>query len=142
MSYKHILVAVDLSVEGRLLLEKAVSLARRLDADLSLFYDEAASQREHTRTIFDPRYAVTNKVREEADSQEHLKELQDNANYPIRSSVVGNGHLPEEIERAVKELNVDLVVCGHHHSFWHQLTSSAKKLLKSIPVDLLIIPLK
>ena len=143
MSYKHILVMVDLSVESRLLLEKTVSLARNLDAKLSLFYDGELYHEEYTSTVFDPRYhAMFYKVSEDDTPQEHLKELLDNVGYPIQDTFVGSGNLIEEIERAIKELNVDLVVCGHHHSFWHQFTSSAKQLLKSTSIDLLIVPLK
>ena len=142
MSYKHILVTVDLSVESRLLLEKAVNLARNLDAKLSLFYDGELYHEEYSFTVFDPRYAMANKVCEDDTSQEHLKELLENAGYPIQGAFVGSGNIIEEIERAIKELNVDLVVCGHHHNFWHQFTSSAKHLLKSTSIDLLIVPLK
>ena len=142
MSYKHILVTVDLSVESRLLLEKAVSLTRDLDAKLSLFYDGELCHEEYTYTAFDPRYAMPNKMYEDHTSEKHLKELLDSAQFPIQSTFVGSGHLIEEIERAIKELNVDLVVCGHHHSFWHQFSSSAKQLLKSTSVDLLVVPLK
>jgi len=142
MSYKHILVAVDLSIESRLLLEKAVSLARDFDAKLSLFYDGELYHEESTFTVFDTRYAMFNKVCEDDTSEKHLKELLENAGYPIQSTFVGSGEIIEEIERAIKELNVDLVICGHHHSFWHEFTSSAKQLLKSTPIDLLIVPLK
>ena len=142
MSYKHILVAVNLSAESRLLLEKAESLARNLDAKLSLFYDGELYHEESTFTVFDPRYAMANKVCEDDTSQEHLKELLENAKYPIQSTFVGSGNLIEEIERAIKELNVDLVVCGHHHSFWHQFSSSANQLFKSTSIDLLVVPLK
>lgn len=142
MSYKHILVTVDLSVESRLLLEKAVSLARDLDAKLSLFHSGDLYREEYTYTVFDPRYAMPSKVFKDDTSEEHLKELLENAGYPIQGTFVGSGNLIEEIERAIKELNVDMVVCGHHHSFWHQFTSSAKQLLKSTSTDLLIVPLK
>ncbi len=37
MSYKHILVAVDLSDDSKVLIKKAVSLAKPLDAKVSLF---------------------------------------------------------------------------------------------------------
>ncbi len=142
MSYKHILVAVDLSIESRLLLEKAVSLARHSDAKLSLFYDGELYHEESTFTVFDPRYAMANKVCEDDTAQAHLQELLENTEYPIQETFVGSGDLIKEIERAIKELNVDLVICGHHHNFWHQFTSSAKHLLKSSTVDLLIVPLK
>ena len=38
MAYKHILIAVDLSPESQLLVDKAVSLARPYDARISLIH--------------------------------------------------------------------------------------------------------
>ena len=38
MAYKHILIAVDLSPESQLLVDKAVSLARPYDAKISLIH--------------------------------------------------------------------------------------------------------
>ncbi|MEG1652564.1 MAG: universal stress protein, partial [Hafnia sp.] len=38
MAYKHILVAVDLSPESNILVEKAVSMARPYDAKVSLIH--------------------------------------------------------------------------------------------------------
>lgn len=142
MSYKHILVAVDLSLESRLVLEKAVALARSLDADLSLFHDDLIYGDEIVPQIFDPRYAVDSKKREIKEPPQQLQELIENAGYPIKSTYIGSGRFADEIEKAAIELQSDLVVCGHHHDFWHRISSSAKQLLKSSEIDMLVIPLK
>lgn len=39
MAYKHILIAVDLSPESKVLVEKAVSMARPYNAKVSLIHD-------------------------------------------------------------------------------------------------------
>ena len=38
MSYQHILVAIDLSEDSKLLVDKAVALAKPLDADVSFIH--------------------------------------------------------------------------------------------------------
>ena len=38
MAYKHILIAVDLSPESKLLVDKAVSMARPYNAKISLIF--------------------------------------------------------------------------------------------------------
>ncbi|GAL25049.1 universal stress protein A [Vibrio variabilis] len=38
MSYKHIMVALDLSEESKMLIDKAVSLAKPLDAEVSFIH--------------------------------------------------------------------------------------------------------
>lgn len=37
---------------------------------------------------------------------------------------------------------MDLVVCGHHQDFWSKLMSSARQLINTVHVDMLIVPLR
>jgi universal stress protein A len=37
---------------------------------------------------------------------------------------------------------VDLVVCGHHQDFWSKLMSSARQLINTVHIDMLIVPLR
>ncbi|MDW6004807.1 universal stress protein [Vibrio mangrovi] len=140
--YKHILVAVDLSAESWLLLEKAVSLARSFGSELSLFYDDYTYHDNDAHMIIDPSYAIENKVCGQADAQAHLKEILETTEYPIKSTLIGNGSFSEEIQKAIKELHIDLVICGHHHNLWHNISSSAQHMMKATSVDLLVVPLK
>lgn len=34
---------------------------------------------------------------------------------------------------------MDLVVCGHHQDFWSKLMSSARQLINTVHVDMLIV---
>lgn len=38
--------------------------------------------------------------------------------------------------------DMDLVVCGHHQDFWSKLMSSARQLINTVHVDMLIVPLR
>lgn len=118
MSYKHILVALDPSEDSNLLLEKAVMLAKVSGAELSFMSADEV-------------YGIDHKEKFEAH-----KGLVD---YPIKNILVGENSISERIEKAVKEEGVDLVVCYHHHDFWHALFSTAADLMKTVDVDLFVV---
>ncbi len=139
MSYKHILVAIDLTDESKTLVDKAVALAKPLDANISFIHIDVNYAEIYTGLI-DINLAETQNHAMEA-SLEQLKELASHADYPIKHTLVGSGDLGYELKDAIKAREVDLVICGHHQDFWSMILSSTKQLLNSVPVDMLVIPL-
>ncbi|WP_375752107.1 universal stress protein UspA [Vibrio sp. HN007] len=140
MSYKHILVAIDLTDESKVLIDKAVALAKPLDAEISFIHIDVNYAEIYTGLI-DINLAETQNHAMEA-SMNQLNELADHASYPIKHTLVGSGDLGYELKDAINQRNVDLVICGHHQDFWSVLLSSTKQLLNSVPVDMLVVPLK
>lgn len=121
MSYKHILVALDPSEDSKLLLDKAVMIAKATGAELSFMSADEVYGIDH------------------AEKLEALKEVLD---YPVRNILVGDVSISERIERSVKEEGVDLVICCHHHDFWHSLFSTAADLMKAVDVDLFVVSVR
>ncbi|MFA0085474.1 universal stress protein [Vibrio sp. 10N.261.51.F12] len=140
MSYKHILVALDLSEESKLLIDKAVSLAKPLDAQVSFIHIDVNYAELYTGLI-DLNMAETQHQAMEA-SMSQLKAFAAYANYPIKHSLVGSGDLSNELRDTIGEFSVDLVVCGHHQDFWSKILSSTRQLINTTPVDLLVVPIK
>ncbi|WED21888.1 universal stress protein UspA [Vibrio sp. JC009] len=140
MSYKHILVAVDLTEESKVLIEKAVALAKPLEAEVSFIHIDVNYAEIYTGLI-DINLAETQNHAMEASMQQ-LNDLADHANYPIKHTLVGSGDLGYELKDAIKQRNVDLVICGHHQDFWSVILSSTKQLLNSVQVDMLVVPLQ
>ncbi|MDB1124938.1 universal stress protein [Vibrio algarum] len=142
MSYQHILVAVDLSDDSQLLLDKAADLAKATHAKLSLIYIDVMKDDEFTQQIVNSfvRASENNNVLQ--NSKDQLNRLVENTSYPVEQTLVGFGGLSQELEDAVKEYEIDLIVCGHHQGFWHNIKSSAKKVLKSIPIEVLVVQLR
>ncbi|STI71880.1 universal stress protein A [Escherichia coli] len=70
-----------------------------------------------------------------------LTELSTNAGYPITETLSGSGDLGQVLVDAIKKYDMDLVVCGHHQDFWSKLMSSARQLINTVHVDMLIVPL-
>ena len=75
--------------------------------------------------------------------------LEVDANY-MYSDYLGNSQIikiydhslsSEEVD-AIKKYDMDLVVCGHHQDFWSKLMSSARQLINTVHVDMLIVPLR
>lgn len=139
MSYKHILIAVDLSPESKLLVDKAVSLARPYNAKVSLIHVDVNYSDLYTGLIDVNLGDMQKRLSQETHSA--LTELSASAGYPIAETLSGSGDLCQVLVDAIKQYQVDLVVCGHHQDFWSKLMSSARQLINTIHVDMLIVPL-
>ncbi|HAS6176402.1 universal stress protein [Vibrio vulnificus] len=140
MSYQHILVAVDLSDDSKLLIDKAVSLAKALEAKVSFIHIDVNYAELYTGLI-DINMAEAQHQAMEA-SRTQLGNLADYANFPITHTLVGSGDLSNELCDTIGEYQVDLLVCGHHQDFWSKLLSSTRQLINCSPVDMLVVPLK
>lgn len=144
MSYKHILVAVDLSKSSEQVIQKAVSLAKGAGAKLSLIYVDGnyvsdianISSSGLTKLTFD-KAAILEK--EKKLLQEELQKLVEDIDYPIAKSLVVMGDFKDQLTTTINEIDVDLLICGHHHDFWSRLLSSVRKLVNSVTVDFLIV---
>ncbi|UTV27814.1 universal stress protein [Photobacterium atrarenae] len=140
MAYQHIMVAVDLSDDSFTLVTKAAELAKALDAKLSLIHIDVNYAELYTGLIDINLAEAQHRMAE--DAQKQLQALAQKANYPVSHTLVGSGDLSEEICLAINDIDVELVVCGHHQDFWSKVLSSAKQLINRTPVDLLMVPLK
>jgi universal stress protein A len=140
MCYKHILVAVDLSEDSKVLVERAVALATPLQAKVSLIHIDINYAELYTGLIDINLAETQNRATEEAHSA--LQKMVDDANFPITRALVSSGDLGDELSEATANMEVDLVVCGHHHDFWSKFLSSSSQLINSAPVDVLVIPIK
>ncbi|GAA0474023.1 MULTISPECIES: universal stress protein UspA [Tatumella] len=140
MSYKHILVAVDLSPESQLLVEKAVSLASPYNAKVSLIHVDVNYSDLYTGLIDVNLGDMQKRISEETQSA--LTHLSTSAGYPISQTLSGSGDLAQVLIDAIHKYHADLVICGHHQDFWSKLMSSARQLINTVHIDMLIVPMK
>ncbi|SFR07879.1 MULTISPECIES: universal stress protein UspC [unclassified Enterobacter] len=139
MSYSHLLVAVAVSPESHQLLHKAVALARPSQARISLItlttdpeiYNHfAAPMLENLRDVI---YEET---------QMFLAELIRQTDYPIAHTFMPSGELSTQVLHLCKTHQIDLVVCGNHnHSVMSRALCSAKTLVGTSQVDVLLVSL-
>nr|WP_086939212.1 universal stress protein [Thaumasiovibrio occultus] len=139
MSYKHIMVAVDLSADSELLIKKGANLAAALEARLSIIHIDVNYAELYTGLIDINLAATQHKMA--LDTKAQIDALVAHINYPVYKSLVGAGDLSDEICGTILKEDVDLLVCGHHQDFWSKLLSSTKQLINVTPVDLLMVPL-
>ncbi|MGR5066280.1 universal stress protein [Photobacterium sp. DNB22_13_2] len=125
MSYEHILVAVDLSQSSQIVIDKAVSLAKNANCKLTFVYVGVDR--------------VMLEQKEKLERQKELQTLAEQCNYPVEDTLVVVGDLHVKLSGIVKEMNIDLVVCGHHHKFFSRLFSSVPKLANAVEADLLVV---
>lgn len=149
MKYKHILVAVDLAESNDKIIERAVYLAESVDAKLSFIYVNVGSIHIAGDTsayiggdlsgtdIDDASKRVFNKKYHAVVAE--LQALCETVNYPVSNTVVVGDEQDKELTDAIKKLNVDLFISGHHHEFWNSWWSFAHKLVDHMVVDLLLI---
>ncbi|MFC3024214.1 universal stress protein [Vibrio zhugei] len=138
MSYQHFLVAVDLSEDSKILIDKAVALAKPLNANISFIHIDVNYAELYTGLIDINLVETQNHSME--SSLDQLRELAAYANYPITHTLVGSGDLSNEMCETIEQFSIDLVVCGHHQDFWSKLLSSTRQLMNCTPVDLLVVP--
>ncbi|WP_085246830.1 universal stress protein UspA [Gilliamella mensalis] len=140
MAYKHILVAVDLSPESEVLVEKAVSMARPYNAQISLIHVGINYSDLYSGLVDINMSDMKDRITEDAHLA--LNKLANDAGYPIAHTLSGNGEFDQVLIEAIHEYKIDLVVCGHHQDFWSKLMSSARQLINNTHIDTLIVPLK
>ncbi|OAT23609.1 universal stress protein C [Buttiauxella gaviniae ATCC 51604] len=77
------------------------------------------------------------------ETQLFIDELVKTANHPITETVIATGELSEHILAICNKGSVDLVICGNHNqSFFSKIICSAKAVVASSQVDVLLVPLR
>lgn len=138
--YNHILVAVDLSDESQTLLKKAVGVAKKHDAKLSVIHVDVNFSDLYTGLIDVNMASMQERV--SSETQQALVRLANVVDYPISEKLSGSGDLGEVLSEAIEQYDVDLLVTGHHQDFWSKLMSSTRQVMNHIKIDMLVVPLR
>lgn len=138
--YKHVLVAVDLSEESPVLLKKAVGIAKRHDAKLSIIHVDVNFSDLYTGLIDVNMSSMQDRI--STETQKALLYLAESEDYPISEKLSGSGDLGKVLSDAIEQYDVDLLVTGHHQDFWSKLMSSTRQVMNTIKIDMLVVPLR
>jgi len=76
------------------------------------------------------------------ETRTKLEQALSGLDFPIDKKLILCGDLGEKVNEAIELYGIDLLVCGHHQSFWSLLVSSARQLMNSVECDLLVVPIK
>ena len=140
MPYSHLLVAVAPTPESRTLINKAVSIARPLEAKISLI--TLATDPEMYNQFAAPMLENLRDLMYE-ETRGFLNGLAQDAGYPIEKITIASGELGHHVKDSCQQHRVDLVICGNHnHSLFSRATCSAKSIVGSSGVDVLLVSLE
>jgi len=141
MNYEHILVAVNLTKINQEVIDRALSLAKATGAKVSFIHVDLSCADNFSilrRGDYTPAEGLS---KSQGELQQQLQALAEQADYPINNTLVVSGGLRYKLEETVRKMDVDLLVCGHHHNFWSRIVSSVRELVDTSPIDLLIVHL-
>ncbi|GAD88922.1 MULTISPECIES: universal stress protein [Vibrio] len=140
MNYKHILVALELSEDSKLLIEKASALAKTFEADVSFVHIDGSHGEIYTELVdicVDDQEPPIKRV-----AMEQLKHLTSDVDVPLKHFLIGTGDLGDKLPNTIADYGCDLLICGHHHDFWSTIISYSKHLIHNSPIDILVVPLE
>ncbi|PJG86086.1 universal stress protein UspA [Conservatibacter flavescens] len=138
--YNHVLVAVDLSEESAVLLNKAAGVAKRNEAKLSIIHVDVNFSDLYTGLIDVNMSSMQDRI--STENHQALTQLADQAGYPVTEKLSGSGDLGQVLADAIEQYDVDLLVTGHHKDFWSKLMSSTRQVMNNIDIDMLVVPLR
>lgn len=139
-SYQHILVGLDLSPnDSQAVINRAVSLAGALGADLSLMHVIEPLAFAYAGDI--PIDLTDTQMVMENHAGESLKNLAQSLAITPRHMQVTVGNTAEELRSAAEEIGADLIVVGSHarHGLALLLGSTASNVLKNAGCDVLAV---
>ncbi len=137
--YRKILVAIDLSVESKQVLETADSMRQRHDAELLVVHIvEPVSSVYSSDILIDEEQVFK-------AAKEHLAADAKPFNIEVSQQIVAVGHPQTEIHQLAKKHDIDLVVIGSHGRRGFQrlmLGSTANRVLHGATCDVLAVRVK
>ncbi|RRJ84651.1 universal stress protein [Aestuariirhabdus litorea] len=137
--YKHILVAVDLTEDADLVLEKAQEIARNNEAKLTLVHVveplSVAYGSDIPLDLSSLQEEITEQARQKIDS------LAESIDVKRGEQHVVYGRPEKEIHRMAEEFDVDLIVVGSHgrHGLALILGSTSTSILHGASCDVLAV---
>jgi universal stress protein A len=139
-TYKHILLATDLSKDAGTITEKAVNLAKKSNAKLSMVHVI-----EHTPIVYGGgEFSIPIGMHLEEQLAYYAKKamrlLGQQFNIKSEDQYIMHGSIKREIIEMALQVNADLIVLGHGHSgAEHLLGSTANAILHAAKCDILAV---
>jgi universal stress protein A len=139
--YNRILVAIDLSEESGVVLEKAKLLAEQNQAELNLIHVVEIVSYAYGGEIPVDIADIQTQIENHAESK--LSSLATSLGYPVNKAIVATGNTGSEIHAVSKDLKTDLIVIGSHgrHGLSLLLGSTSNGVLHGAECDILAVRL-
>lgn len=136
--YNHVLAAIDIHDNFQPVLAKAVALAKHNDAKLTIIHVDIDLRDLYNEVVEKDVANVQDKIL--IETKQKLDKILANIGYPIEHLIV-DGDLVQQVTNVIRAKHIDLLVCGHHQTFWKLITSAARQLMSAVTCDMLVVPL-
>lgn len=143
---KNILVAINFEKNAARLIEKAEEFARAFDSKVWILHVTEPDPDDFLGLEAGPQFAQDKRVAKRKKEGALVQELTEGlkARNITAEGLLIEGPTAKTIKRKVKELNIDLVVAGHHkRNFFYQLFvgNVEQDLIEDLNVPVVLVPL-
>ncbi|MGE5208635.1 MAG: universal stress protein [Alphaproteobacteria bacterium] len=139
---KKILVPTDFSETSKKAVQYALRFAEQFSCEIALLYVvEPASPMIGAPLAIEPLTDEDEFSMAEKDLAALAAKLQTDGGHPV-ASFVHLGHAPNEITKAAKDLDVDLIIIATHgYTSWRHLCigSTAERVVRTAPCPVLVV---
>lgn len=141
-TYRHLLLALDLSGESQQLVERAVAMRNAFGCELSVIHVIEPLSFAYGGDIPMDFSGIQEEIHKQARA--HLTQICDPLNIPESNRHLVVGRAETEIHHVAEEIGVDLIVVGSHgrRGFALLLGSTANGVLHGAKCDVLAIRVK
>lgn len=144
---KNILVAINHEKNASLLLAKAEEFARSFKSKIWILHVNEPDPDSYIGLEAGPQYAQDKRVARRKKETELVRQLE--AQLKERDinaqAVIIEGPTEKMIKQEVKQLNIDLLIAGHHkRNFFYQLFTGniEQDLIEDLDVPVLLVPVE
>lgn len=142
---KNILVAINVANNAERLLAKAEEIAKAFDSKIWILHVSEPDPDDYLGLEAGPQYAQDKRVENRKKDAALVKRLADSlAEKNIAAEgLLLKGSTTKMIKKEVRELNVDLVIAGHHRrNFFYQMFvgNIEQDLMQDLNVPVLLVP--
>lgn len=139
MPYHNILLALELNAREKPLLKRAVELADTHNAKLHIIHVAPELGSVYSGSLSLDLRQLKAKLR--LENGQEIMEMLKNAAHSASSISLPGGDIRQAVQQAVKEQNIDLLICGRQQSrpFFGHLFSNSSGFLDIDGCDLLVI---
>jgi universal stress protein A len=140
---KKILVPNDFSDPSKKAFQYARRLAEQFDSEIVLLHViELPPPIAAIHLAYDARRSYQDQVTSAKKNLRALSSSTRSKRFPVVSSVIRTGHAPNEISKAAKDLDVDLIVIATHgYTSWRHLClgSTTERVVRTAPCPVLAV---
>jgi len=140
-----VLIALDYDETSQKIAEQGFSMAKAMNAEVVLLHVISETPIYYSSYIFASELRVNIEKDLKKSTLEFLDKIKKQLGDDSITTVVMEGHVAEDILKAAKQLDIDVIVIGSHSRRWLEniiIGSQAEDVLRKTTIPLFIVPTK